>query len=284
MRTQIVRAGKRSVVLGITVLVSQIGGQTPANNRALATFPAQQRPPGDPAVVARGKTLYTISCQSCHGVDLRGGDLGGPNLLRSQVVLSDKDGELILPIVQGARQNTGMPAIKMSTADEKAVAVYIHNVVGTSRGQGSPPDSGAPPPNVLIGDAAAGQKYFAAKCTGCHSATGDLQGIATKFPDAKALQNRWVSGGSGRGSNPDRRTVTVTVTQPSGEKIEGRLVRIDDFFVTVANPDGTLTTIRREGGKPNVEVHDPMRPHRDLLAVYSDKDMHDVTAYLVTLK
>ncbi len=235
--------------------------------------------------MARGKTLYAINCQGCHGADLRGGDLGGPNLLRSQVVLSDQSGELILPIVQGSRQSTGMPAIPLNADDVKAAATYIHEVVGTSRGQGSPPDSGVPLPNVLIGDAAAGQKYFVAKCTACHSATGDMQGVATRIPDAKALQNRWVSGGAGRGaSNPDRRIVTVSVTQPSGEKLEGRLVRIDDFLVTVANADGSLTTIRRDGDRPKVEVKDPMQPHRDLLAVYTDKEMHDVTAYLVTLK
>src|ERR1700709_1144572 len=95
-------------ITGATLLLAQTPAQTQAN-RALATFPAQQRPPGDPALIARGKTLYSISCQGCHGVDLRGGDLGGPNLLRSQVVLSDQDGELILPIIQGARQATGMP-------------------------------------------------------------------------------------------------------------------------------------------------------------------------------
>ena len=254
--------------------------------RALATFPAQQRAPGDPAVVARGKTLYAISCQSCHGADLRGGDLGGPNLLRSQVVLSDKDGELIAPIIKGERQNSGMPAINMTADDMKATATFIHNVVGTSRGQGAPPDSGVPPPNILIGDAAAGQKYFAAKCTGCHSVTGDLQGIATRVPDPKALQNRWVAGGGGgRGAaTSERRIVTVAVTQPSGEKVEGRLVRIDYFLVTLTAADGSILTFRRDGAQPKVEVNDPMLPHRQLLAVYTDKDLHDVTAYLVTLK
>src|SRR4051794_11445744 len=63
--------------------------------------PGQQRPPADPALIARGKTIYGISCTGCHGADLRGGDLGGPNLLRSQVALSDRDGELIIPIIQG---------------------------------------------------------------------------------------------------------------------------------------------------------------------------------------
>ena len=79
-------------------------------------------------------------------------------------------------------------------------------------------------------------------------------------------------------------TVTVTVTLPSGRNVEGRLVRIDDFLVTVALADGTVHTFRRDGDVPKVEIHDPMKAHRDLLAVYTDKDIHDVTAYLVTLK
>jgi cytochrome c oxidase cbb3-type subunit 3 len=83
---------------------------------------------------------------------------------------------------------------------------------------------------------------------------------------------------------PSKRTPTVTVTLPSGERIEGQLVRIDDFLVTVGLADGTLRTIRRDEDVPKVEVHDPMQTHRDLLAVYTDKDIHDVTAYLVTLK
>ena len=138
-----------------------------------------------------------------------------------------------------------------------------------------------------------GQAYFEAKCASCHSATGDLQGIATRIADPKTLQNTWVAGGGGRGGRGGRggaagessaRTVTVTVTLPSGERTEGRLVRIDDFLVTVGLADGTLRTFRRDGDVPKVEVHDPMQGHRDLLAVYTDKDMHDVTAYLVTLK
>lgn len=269
------------------ILLLQVYAQTPATPaaRALATFPAQQRAPGDPAVVARGKSLYSVSCQACHGVDLRGGDLGGPNLLRSQIVLSDHDGELIQPVIQGSRQSTGMPAVNMPAADMRAVATYIHEVVGSSRGQGSPPDNGAPPPNILIGNAGAGKTYFEAKCVSCHSVTGDLAGLATKYADPKTLQNRWLSGGgAGRGTPSERRTVTVSVTGASGEKTEGRLVRIDDFIVTLAAADGSLKTFRRDGDKPKVEVHDPMQAHRDLLAVYSDTNMHDVTAYLVTLK
>jgi cytochrome c oxidase cbb3-type subunit 3 len=218
--------------------------------------------------------------------------MGGPNLLRSQVALTDQNGELIVPIIQGSRQNAGMPAIDMTPADRAAVATYVRSIMETIGRQGTPPAVGLLPPSILVGNASEGQAYFAAKCGACHSATGDLQGLATRYPDAKALQNAWVSAGGGRGRGgrgaatagaPTARTVMVTVTVPSGA-VEGQLVRIDDFLVTVGLPDGALRTFRRDGNVPKVEVHDPMKAHRDMLATYSDKDMHDVTAYLVTLK
>lgn len=247
--------------------------------------PRTATPPGDPVQIARGKALYGVDCNGCHGADLRGGDLGGPNLLRSQLALSDLNGELIVPIIQGSRQAQGMPAIEMSKEDALAVAAYVRSIVETIGRQGMPPSVGKEAPSVLVGDARAGQAYFDTKCTGCHSPTGDLKGIATRFPDPKALQNRWVAGGAGRrGQSAGTHPVTVTVAQASGERLDGRLVHIDDFLVTIAMPDATVRTFRREGDTPKVEVHDPMKAHRDMLSVYTDQNMHDVTAYLATLK
>src|SRR5579863_1955630 len=119
--------------------------------RSGGLVPGQKRPPGDPAQIARGKTIYGISCTSCHGADLRGGDLGGPNLLRSQVALSDRDGELILPIIQGSRQDAGMPAIQMRAEDGKTVAAYVRSILETIGRQGTPPTAGLTPPTVLVG-------------------------------------------------------------------------------------------------------------------------------------
>jgi cytochrome c oxidase cbb3-type subunit 3 len=231
----------------------------PQRGRGGETFPAQQRPPGDPAVIERGKGLYSVNCSFCHGPDLRGGQLNGPNLLRSPLVLSDQNGELILPIVRGARAEKGMPPLPIPDEDVKAIAEYIHTVWAQSPRQGMPPPGAAPVElNVLVGDATAGRAYFDAKCASCHSTAGDLQGLATRFTDAKALQNFWVSGGAvggrgggrgaapagpgetpaGRGPAPNPRAVTVTVTPVSGEKVEGRVVRIDDFFVSLMEADG----------------------------------------------
>ena len=278
----------------VGVLTLAVASHVTAQGRRSGGFvPGQQRAPGDPAQIARGKTLYGIHCTSCHGADLRGGDLGGPNLLRSQVALSDRDGEMIVPIILGSRQDGGMPAIKLSPEDGKAAAAYVRSVLETIGRQGFPPSVGQAAPSVLVGNASEGQAYFAAKCSGCHSATGDLQGIANRIPDPKALQNAWVAGGGrgGRGGRgaappdaPSPRTVTVAVALPTGESVEGRLVRIDDFLVTVGLADGTIRTFRRDGDVPKVDVRDPLKAHRDMLAVYSDKAMHDVTAYLVTLK
>jgi cytochrome c oxidase cbb3-type subunit III len=274
------------------------GGRGQGEGRGMATFPAQQRPPGDPELIARGKPLFVANCSACHGVDLRGGVTGGPNLLRSPVVLMDQKGELILPIVHGARAERGMPALPLPDADVLAIAEYIHSVLATARNQGAPPESDAPLPNALVGDAKAGEVYFAAKCSSCHSPTDDLAGIGSKIPEAKALQNHWVVGGEGGGrggrngrsgrssgtGTSGRRTVTATVTLLNGEKVQGQLARLDNFLVTLLLDDGSLRTFRRDGDRPKIEVKDPLEAHKSLPGLLTDKDMHDVTAYLATFK
>jgi cytochrome c oxidase cbb3-type subunit III len=266
--------------------------QPPAGGNPEGVFPAQQRELAAPAVIERGRGIYAAVCSSCHGADLRGGQLGGPNLLRSQVVLSDQHGELIRPIVHGSRAERGMPPLPLEDPDIDAVAEYIHSVLAAAQGQGAPPPSLAPPPNAIVGNAEAGQKYFAATCSRCHSATGDLQGIGSRLPEGKALQTAWVTGGGGgrRGPAADparaaRRAPTATVVLQSGQRLEGRLVRLDNFFVTLALDDGSQRTIRRTSPDvPRIDVTDPLAAHKALLATLTDTDMHDVTAYLATLK
>ena len=274
----------------------------PAPTRGDQTFPAQQRPPGDPAVIEHGKSLYGIHCRLCHGPDLRGGDMGGVNLLRSSLVLKDQDGELILPVVTQGRFPQGsppMPPLALPADDVKAVAAYIHSVAAQGGRQGGPPPGPPVELNIVVGDAARGRKYFAANCAGCHSATGDLKGLATRNPDAMLLQNTWVAGRGGFGAfggvapgaptatAPSPRMpkpVTVVVTSPDGQRVEGRLDRVDDFMVSLLESDGTRRTFRREGAVPQVEITDPLEGHKKLLVKYTDPDIHDVTAYLVTLK
>ncbi|HET7697439.1 MAG TPA: c-type cytochrome [Vicinamibacterales bacterium] len=273
-------------------------GQGPGG-RGGQTFPNRQRQLADPAIIQRGNALYGINCRLCHGADLRGGDLGGVNLLRSALVLSDKEGEQILPVVKEGRQRPGMPPmppLPLADDDIKAIAAYIHSVAATMAGQGGPPPGPPVELNIVVGDPAAGQRYFAANCASCHSPTGDLQGLASRYPSPMQLQNTWVGGvsqGFGRGggaagnaAGPARvpKPVTVVVTTADGQRYEGRLDRIDDFIVSLTQADGTPKTFRRNGSVPAVQITDPLEAHKKMLVKYTDKDIHDVTAYLVTLK
>jgi cytochrome c oxidase cbb3-type subunit 3 len=286
MRSSIILAAAAALfTLTLAVNLTAQGGPPPQGRNARPPFPAALRPPGDPAVIARGSGLYGVHCRVCHGADLRGGDQGGPNLLRSDTVLNDQAGELILPVV--ANGQGAMPPIRITPEDARAIAEYIHSVTATMRGQGNPPPGAAPVLNVLVGDAAAGETYFKAQCGSCHSSGKSLQGIASRFPDPTALQNYWISAGGelargGRGGRP--RPVPVTVTSGTAPKIEGTLVRIDDFYVVVELADGTQRTFRRSGDQPIVDVRDPLETHIKLLTTYTDNDIHNLTAYLVTLK
>ncbi len=249
-----------------------------------APFDAQQRRPGDPQLVARGQALYGIHCRGCHGIDLRGGDLGGPNLLRSQLLLRDREGERIWPVLRDGQSTPGgssMPPQSLSEADARAVAEYMHSVLGRATPQGGPPPGPELELNIVVGDAAAGREYFAANCASCHSATGDLAGIATRIPEPVTLQSTWVRGHRRGLARPP---VSVTVTQPSGERVAGTLVRLDDFLVALTTADGRQRSFSRRGAAPRVELHDPLARHAELLALYTDENIHDVTAYLVTLQ
>jgi cytochrome c oxidase cbb3-type subunit III len=244
-----------------------------------------QHAPADAAAVERGKAIYGVNCAFCHGSDARGGE-GGPNLLRSQLVLSDQKGELMTPVVQNGRPEGGMPKINLTAAQVADIAAYVHSfrVAGYDASRN-------PPPTVLVGDAKAGAAYFQSRCASCHSVTGDLKGFGARFEDPKILQNTFLMPGGGRGGfgggaapTTNVPPATVTVTLPAGQKVEGRLGRIDDFMVTLTQADGTPRTFRRDGDTPRVEIHDPLAPHRELLRTYTDNDIHNLTAYLVTLK
>ncbi len=295
-----------AIAVGVSPSLAQTPGQDPppapggrrgAGGAAAAgagrrgpNFPQQTRPLASAEVLARGKAVYGVNCTACHGGDLRGGDQGGPSLLRSLAALSDQHGEEIGPIVRGSRQEKGMPAFNLVDADITAVSEYIHSILAKVGSQARPPGAIDPSSlNVLVGKASAGEAYFKNKCASCHSTTGDLKGIGAMYDDPRTLQNTWVSGGAGggrggRGGGGGGKPNTVTVTLANGEKVEGTLIRKDDFIVTLMQQDGTRRSIAREGDSPKVDVHDPYEAHKKLVPTLTDNDMHDVTAFLATVK
>lgn len=254
------------------------GGQGPGAGRG-----QNARPPIDPAILERGQGLYAVSCASCHGSEARGGE-SGPNLIRSVVILDDQNGELLLPIVRAGRPERGMPARPDLTEPQvRDIATFLR----TLRTSGRDPARNRPA-TIVVGDLTAGQAYFAATCSKCHSASGDLKGIATRYPDPRQLQQAWLAGtaAGGRGAPAGARPkpITITVTLPTGEKVAGAQARLDDFIVSIRLADGSTRTFTRNGDLPKLDIHDPLQPHRELVPNYLDRDIHNLTAYLVTLK
>jgi hypothetical protein len=207
----------------------------------------------------------------------------GPDLIRSLVVLHDRYGSTI-----GQYMAKGHPQGKpVSLTQEQIVDLshFLHQQVGDTLRTG-PYNSVL---NILVGDAREGKAFFEGpgKCSQCHSVTGDLAHIASKY-DPPVLQLKVVfpqtaAFGKRRGAANSRKPVTVTVTTATGESVNGVLDTIDDFTVSLHDEAGQYRSFERGPGV-KVEKHDPYAGHVALLDEYSDKDIHDVVAYLETFK
>ncbi len=234
----------------------------------------------DPAMIERGKTAFVAQCAFCHGANAKGGE-SGPDLIRSIQVIDDENGSLIGPIVNGARQDKGMPKFNMSQKELEDIVAFLHDGVRAAAERGTYKLQ-----NIVTGNAKAGEAYFngQGKCNTCHNPAGDLKNVGAKY-DPIALQGRFLMPVGGqqnqkRGTSP----VVVTVTLPSGQTYKGNLERIDDFNVALRDSNGDYHSFTRNGNMPHVDLNDPVKFHYDMLPKYTDTDIHNLTAYLVTLK
>lgn len=239
------------------------------------------RPKEEPRAVAHGKQVYDAKCASCHAADLRGALPDGVNVLRSQYGLTDHGGDKLVPIMMGTFPDVPSHAILANKQDASDVSAYMRSIYAQIGSQGRTPGDVLRQPNILVGDASKGKAYFDASCTKCHSAEGDLKGIATKVPSPKMLQSDWLRGQRFGISVPP---TTAVITQTGKPALNGTLIHIDDFLVTLKMQDGSVQTVTRNGAVPKIVVKDPLEAHRAMLPNLKDSDIHDVTAYLVTLK
>jgi cytochrome c oxidase cbb3-type subunit III len=241
-------------------------------------------PSFDPAAIERAKPVFEAQCGFCHGNDARG-RAGGPDLARSLVVLADTKGKELTEFLRVGRP-PAMPAFPGLTDQQIAdIAEFLHERLEAAKSR-SLSDSTA----SLVGDAKAGEAYFngSGRCTSCHSITGDLAHIAAKY-DPATLQDRMINprpagGRGGPAPSTPRSTRTVTVTLPSGQTLSGKLEFVSEFVVTFVDNNGARRTFTRNGDNPKVVVTDPLQSHIDMLRTLQDKDMHNLTAYLWTLK
>lgn len=236
----------------------------------------------DESAAARGRTVYIAQCITCHGTRARGGERGA-DLVRSLVVLHDRYGSTIGPfLAKGHPAGRAAPLTQDQIVD---LSHFLHQQVGDTLRTG-PYNKVL---NILVGDAREGKAFFngPGQCSHCHSVTGDLAHIASKY-DPPVLQLKVVfpqTAAFGRRSAAvnSRKPVTVTVTTASGESVTGALDEIDDFSVSLHDELGHYRSFPRDPGV-KVERHDPYAAHVALLDEYTDKDIHDVVAYLETFK
>jgi len=249
----------------------------------------QDRQVVDDSSAALGKAIYFRECITCHGPKARG---AGPNategqrgsdLVRSLVVLHDRYGNQLGPFLKkGHPMQGGGLSAALNPAQVQDLANFLHQRFEDTLHR-APFEK---PLDVLTGNATAGEAYFngAGKCNTCHSVTGDLAHIATKY-NPPALQLRFLFpksarfGGGGSSSKP----VTVTITQPDGHTFSGEVVRMDDFTVALRDSSGEYRSWTRTADL-GVKKNDPYQTHIELLDQYTDKDMHNIVAYLETLK
>ena len=236
-----------------------------------------------PEAIARGLPAYNSTCGYCHGDRGKGGK-AGPDLIASPITLHDEDGVQLAAYTKGP-EHSKVVKMEASEATMADIAAYLHSRVIYASGRGDVRMS-----EVLIGNAQAGQQYFngAGGCNKCHSPSGDLKGVGAKY-DVATLQDRLVMprigrGGRGAAAAPNPTAPYATVTLPSGETIKGAPVRVTDFDVTLRLADGSTKTWARNHGVPKVEITDPLQAHIDIMMKLSDPDMHNLTAYLATLK
>jgi len=248
------------------------GQASPASQRPPQTATPQQYPAEQ---IEAGRTRFAAQCGFCHGRDAGGGE-GGPDLTRSDVVATDVRGDRILPLVRSGRGN--MPPFNLPDTDLMAMVAFIHDqktqaesAVGGRRS--------VDVSDLQTGNATAGKKYFDTACTRCHSAAGDLAGLAARVQGLQLLQRMLYPGGPPR---DPKRAAQVTVTLANGQTVAGRLTYRDEFTIGLTDASGWYRSWPTK--QVRFTVDDPLQAHVEQLGKYTDADMHDVLAYLQTLR
>jgi cytochrome c oxidase cbb3-type subunit 3 len=245
-----------------------------------------QTPQTDPDAVQRGRQLHVAECGFCHGPNARGAS--GPDLTRSELVQTDENGKQLGAFVRVGRPERGMPKFDLSDRQIADLAAFLHAEIYLAANRRLYKIL-----DILTGNPKAGEAFFngAGGCRTCHSPTGDLKGVGAKYTDPATLQGRMVlprSAPPGAPPMPSYRlpnALRVTVTSSSGEVVTGTLVRLTDFDVTLFDPaSGAMRSWLRNGDTPRVSLLDPLQAHVDMLFKWTDADMHNVTAFLATLK
>ncbi len=281
-----------STLLLTGILISQAPAFSQANPQGRPARPPSQSPASqprpksatpqtyDPQQVRAGEVQFGSQCGFCHGKDAAGGE-SGPDLTRAELVAQDTHGDKIGPVVRNGRTNAGMPAFSNLSEDElKSIVAFLHSQMDKFAALGGGRRS-VEPADLATGNAAAGREYFngTGKCSSCHSSTGDLAGIGKRLQGLNLLRRMLYPGG-GPGGRPSAAKATFQLS--TGQTVVAPVAAEDEFSVTVLDPLGARQTYQRSAVK--VTIEDPLSAHFDQLGKYTDADIHNVYAYLESLK
>jgi cytochrome c oxidase cbb3-type subunit 3 len=279
-----------TVVIGATVLLlgdlltSVVAGQgrgvaSPASKAPPATVKPQTYPAEQ---LQAGQTHFVAQCGFCHGRDAGGGE-SGPDLTRSVLVAEDDDGDKLRPLIRQGRPEKGMPASNLDDSDIAAIVAFIHDTKTKAESLGGGRRDVAVE-DLQTGDIEAGRRYFngVGSCTKCHSlTTGDFAKIGNRY-QGLALLHRLLYPGSGRDAGPAPGRPTATVTTRDGQIVTGKVMHYDEFVISIVDASGWTQSWPTR--RVRVVIDNPLQAHVDQLGRYTDKDMHDVFAFLQSLK
>jgi len=227
----------------------------------------------DKVAAARGAPLFQQNCGFCHGQQARGAT--GPSLITSDEVLTDDHGERLTPFLKKGRPEKGMPAFATMPDDQlKDISEFLHLQIEEIANRGTYHVL-----NILVGNAAKGQAYVTTHCMSCHT-TETFAHIGSSFHSPEQLQRGWIWPMRREDSSP---AITATVKTPDGVTVAGRVMQVSDFRITLVDHKGKTHVIDRVPGV-NVQIKDPRAAHEAMIMSLRNDDMHDVTAYLATLK
>jgi cytochrome c oxidase cbb3-type subunit 3 len=226
-----------------------------------------------PDLVQKGAAIFRQDCSFCHGRNAGGGE-SGPDLTRSKLVTADVDGDKIGPVIRNGRPDKGMPPFDRSDDQIESLVAFIHTqqTKALTKTGGR---KGVDPEDLQTGSAEAGKQYFngAGGCASCHSPTGDLAGIASRHQGLE-LEKRMLY--------PQHAKSKVTVTLASGEMVAGTLDYLDEFTVGLIDATGSYHSWRTRDVK--YKIDSPADAHVALFDKYTDDDVHNLMAYLQTLR
>jgi len=221
----------------------------------------------DEVAAARGAPMFVTSCAGCHGQGARGAI--APSLITSDLVLGDEHGERLVPFLKQGRVGKGMPAFAMSDQQLRDISEFLHLQVENVANRGTYHVL-----NILVGNASKGKAYVETHCMSCHSEE-TFAHIASKFRSPEQLQRNWIWPARGQ-------SITANIKTGNGT-ISGQVRQISDFRIALVDNSGETPTVDRVPGV-EVQVNDPLAEHERLMMTLANDDMHNVTAYLETLK